>query len=74
MLIQILNNNNKSPRTFEARTRGDTRTIIEIRGGDSSIILIVWGGIIMSIGDFQENLSQQISVGITLVERLAVQR
>ena len=44
--------------------------IIDFRGFDSSIILIIRGGILMSIGDFPESLSQAILVGIMLVGRL----
>ena len=42
------------------------------RGFDSSRILILRGGILMSIGNFSESLSQQIFVGIILVGRLGV--
>ena len=47
-------------------------SIVEFRGFDSSIILILRGGILMSIGDFPEMLSQAILVGIILVGRLGV--
>ena len=40
------------------------------RGFDSSIVLISRGGILMSMGNSPESLSQQILVGIILVERL----
>ena len=46
--------------------------IMDIRGLDSNISLIIRGGIVMSIGDFPESLSQAILVGIMLVRRLAV--
>ena len=46
--------------------------IMDFRGIDSSIILIVRGRILMSIGDFPESLSQAILVGIMLVGRLGV--
>ena len=42
---------------------------MDFRGFDSSIILIITGGILMSIGDFQESLSRAILVGIILVGR-----
>ena len=42
------------------------------RGFDSSTILILRGGILMSIGFFLESLSQAILVGIILVGRLGV--
>ena len=38
--------------------------IMDFRGFDSIIILILRGGILMFIGDFQEILSQRILVGI----------
>ena len=46
--------------------------IMDFRGFDSSIILIIVGGILMSIGDFPESLSQAILAGIMLVGRLGV--
>ena len=46
--------------------------IMDFRGFDSSIILILRGGILMSIGDFPESLSQAILVGVMLVGRLGV--
>ena len=48
--------------------------IMDFGGFDSSMILILRGGILMSIGDFLEDLSQAILVGITLVGRLGVSR
>ena len=47
--------------------------IMDFRGFDSSIILILRGGVLMSIGDFPESLSQAMLVGIMLVGRLSVQ-
>ena len=46
--------------------------ILDFRGFDSSRILIVRGGILMSIGNFPESLSQAILVGRFLVGRLGV--
>ena len=46
--------------------------IMEFRGFDSSIILILRGGILMSIGDFPESLSQAMLAGVTLVGGLGV--
>ena len=46
--------------------------IVDSRGFDSSIILIQRGGILMSIGDSPESLSQAMSVGEMLVGRLGV--
>ena len=45
---------------------------VDFGGCDSSIILIYRGGILMSIGDFPESLSQATLVGIMLVGRLGV--
>ena len=44
--------------------------ILDFGGFDSSRILIIWGGILMSIGNSLEFLSQGILVGIILVGRL----
>ena len=46
--------------------------ILDSTGFDSSIILIIRGGILMSIGDFPESVSRAILIGIMLVGRLAV--
>ena len=46
--------------------------ILDFRGFDSSILLSLRCGILMSIGDVQNVLSQQILVGIILVGRLGV--
>ena len=46
--------------------------IMDFGGFDSSTILILSGGILRPIGDFPENLSQTILVGIMLVGRLGV--
>ena len=48
--------------------------ILCFRGSDSSIILTVRGGFVMSVGDFPESLSQQLLVGIMLVGRFGVPR
>ena len=40
--------------------------IMDFRGFESSVILIVRGGILMSIGDVPEVLSQAILVGTTI--------
>ena len=37
--------------------------IVDFRGFDSGIILILRGGILMAIGDFPESLSQAMLVG-----------
>ena len=47
--------------------------IVDLRGFDSSIILILWAGILMSTGNFLESLSQAILVVAMLVGRLGVQ-
>ena len=46
--------------------------IMDFGGFDSSIILMLRGGLLMSIGNFLESLSQAILVGIMLVGRLGV--
>ena len=55
---------------------GDTANlptnIMDFRGFDSSIILIIRAGLLMSIGDLPESLSHAILEGITLVGRLGV--
>ena len=56
-----------------ARDAADLPTKIkDFRGFYSGRILIVRGGILMSIGNFPEMLSQRILVGIILVGRLGV--
>ena len=45
---------------------------VDFRGFDSSIILILMGGIPRPMGIFPESLSQEILVGIMLVGRLGV--
>ena len=45
---------------------------MDLRGFDSSRILMLRGGILMSIGNFLESLSQAILVGIILAGRLGV--
>ena len=46
--------------------------IVDFRGFDSSVILIVRGGIPRSICDFPESFCQAMLVGIILVGRLGV--
>ena len=46
--------------------------IVDFRGFDSSTILALRGGILMSIGDFPEVLSQTMLLGTMLVGRLGV--
>ena len=46
--------------------------IMDFRGFDSSIILILRGGILVSIGDFPESLSQAMLVGLMLVGKPGV--
>ena len=55
------------PITANLRTK-----ILDFREFDSSIILILRGGIPRPIGNFPESLSQAILVGIILVGRLGV--
>ena len=56
----------------QANTANLRTNIMDFRGFDSSIVLILRGGILMSIGDSPESLSQAILVGIMLVGRLGV--
>ena len=46
--------------------------MMDLRGFDSSMILIIRGGILRTKGDFPETLSQAILAGIMLVGRLGV--
>ena len=46
--------------------------ILDFRGFDSSIILVLRGGILISTGGFPDILSQEILAGIILVGRLGV--
>ena len=46
--------------------------ILDFRGFDSNIISILRGGILMSIGDFPETLSQAMLAGVMLVGRLSI--
>ena len=46
--------------------------IVDFRGFDSNVILMSRGGILMSIGNLPESLSQAMLVGIMLVGRLGV--
>ena len=56
-----------------SRSTANLRTkIVDFRGFASSRILILRGGILVSIGKFPESLSQAILVGIILVGRLGV--
>ena len=45
---------------------------VDFRGFDSSIMLFLRVGILMSIGHFLESLSQAMLVGVMLVGRLGV--
>ena len=61
-------------RAFHCRNcTANLRTnIVDFRGFDSSIILILRLGIFVPIGDFPEDLSQAILAGIMLVGKLGV--
>ena len=62
-----------APRLHMHRCMANLRTnIMDFRGVDSSIILILRGGIPRPIGNFPEHLSQAILVGIMLVGRLGM--
>ena len=59
------------PRLASSNLAADLPTnLLDFGGFDLSIILILRGGILRSIGSFPEVLSQQILVGILLVGRL----
>ena len=59
----------------QSRHTADLRTtILDFRGFDSSRVLNLRGGILRSIGDFPESLSQRILAGIILVGRLGVRQ
>ena len=53
-------------------TANPPTNIADFRGFDSSVILILRGGIPRPIGDFPEGLSQAMLVWIMLVGRLGV--
>ena len=48
-------------------TPGSPTNIVDFIWFYSSIVLIVWRGTLMSIGDFPESLSQAMLVGVMLV-------
>ena len=55
-----------------SRTANLPTNIVDFGGFDSSIILIIRGGIPRPIGDFPESLSRAMLVGIMLVGRLGI--
>ena len=57
---------------FASFRRPFSTKILDFRGFDSSRILTLRGGILVSIGDVPESLSQAMLVGIMLVGRLGV--
>ena len=80
-LLRLLDSNSPSPLgkhtaqncTIQTHHTANLRTrILDFRGLDSSIILILRGGILMSMENFPESFSQAILVGIILVGRLGV--
>ena len=58
--------------TLYSRSPNVGTNIVDFGGFDSSVILILRGGILMSVGDSPESLSQAMSAGIMLVGRLGV--
>ena len=60
--------------TLGGATANLRTNIMDFRGFDSSVILLVKGGIPRRIGDFREVLSQVVLVGIMSVGRLGVHR
>ena len=59
-------------RTSGCRVADPPANLADFRGLDSSVILILRGGIPRPIGDSPEDLSQAMFVGIMLVGRLGV--
>ena len=57
---------------LQCHTANLRTNIMDFKGFDSSIILILWSGIPRPIGNFPESLSQAILVGVILVGRLGV--
>ena len=64
--------NLKSAKDRRWNTPNPPTSIVDFRGFDSSIILNLRGGILLSFGDFPESLSQPMLVGIMLVGKLGV--
>ena len=61
-------------RLYVIRRTANLRTnIMDFRGFDSSIILMLRGGIPWPMGNFLQSLSQAILVGIILVGRFDIQ-
>ena len=58
--------------TYIYSTHHFSTSILDVRGFDSSIILILRGGILTPKGNFPESLSQAILAGMMLVGRLGV--
>ena len=69
LLTQSLGGHKVESNTANLRTK-----ILDFRGFDSSRILSLRGGILMSIGNFSESLSEAILVGrfLVLVGRFGV--
>ena len=65
-------NQKKQVLRWDHRSTNLPTKILDLRGFDSSIISMLRGGILMSIGNFPESLSQAILVGTMLVGRLTV--
>ena len=63
---------NTSYSNTNAITPNRPTNIVDFKGFDSNIILTLRGGILMSIGDFLQSLSQAMLVGVMLVGRLGV--
>ena len=59
----------KTDRTANLRTN-----MMDFRGFDSCVISMLRGGILMSTGDFPEDSSQEMLVGVMLVGGLGVPR
>ena len=70
--LAVLGKEGELRRHMGVSTPDSPTHIADFRGFDSSTILILRGGILLSIGDFPETLSQAMLVGIMLVGGLGV--
>ena len=71
-VLYVLGLRMENGRTENGRTANLRPKILDFKGFDSSIILILRGGLFVSVGNFPEIRSQTILAGIILVGRLGV--
>ena len=64
--LQVLDRLRRGAGRLPAATPNTRTNIVDFRGCDSSIILIIRGGILRPIGDFPESLSQAMLAGCNL--------